>query len=180
MRVYLIRHPLPVVAAGVCYGSSDLPLAEDAAQCAARLAPLLPPAAQLYSSPLTRCRQLAKLLHAAPRYDERLMEMDFGSWELCTWDEIGRASLDAWAANPLAFVPPGGESVSALCARVDQFIADRRAEACQELVLVSHAGVLKALLAQLAGVPAPDWFTARFDYGAVSLIEDGRLVWCNQ
>ncbi|MFY9327935.1 MAG: alpha-ribazole phosphatase family protein [Georgfuchsia sp.] len=180
MRIYLIRHPRPAVATGICYGRSDLPLAENAAHCATRLVPLLPPSAPVYSSPLIRCRQLAKLLHPAPNYDDRLREMDFGAWEMQAWESIGREALDAWAAAPLDFVPPGGESVAAMRVRVNAFIAERKADACPELVLVSHAGVMKTLVAELTGVPASLWLSAQFDYGTVSLIEEGRVAWYNR
>ncbi|HMV17720.1 MAG TPA: phosphoglycerate mutase, partial [Rhodocyclaceae bacterium] len=42
MELHLIRHPRPDVAPGVCYGQTDVGLAESAAAVAARLRPLLP------------------------------------------------------------------------------------------------------------------------------------------
>lgn len=174
MRVYLIRHPKPAVAPGVCYGGTDLALAEAVAPCAARLRPLLPPMAPLYSSPLMRCRLLAEALHPTPRIDERLREIDFGHWEMQPWERLERRLLDAWAADPLAFQPPGGEAVAAMRARVRSFLSSLPNEA----VLVTHAGVMKLCVLELAG--ARDWFALHFAYGTVSLIEQGRLVWCNQ
>jgi broad specificity phosphatase PhoE len=38
-------------------------------------------------------------------------------------------------------------------------------------VLVAHSGVMKLCAAELAGVPASEWFSMRFDYGTASLIE---------
>lgn len=174
MRLFLIRHPLPAVPPGTCYGRTDLPLAGDPAKYAAALAPLLPARTPLYSSPLTRCRQLAELLHSTPVFDERIREIDFGEWEMQPWDALDRSLLDAWAADPFHFVPPGGEAVAALRKRVAAFLA----EIPNEAVLVAHAGVMKVCAAELAG--EEDWFSLRFDYGAVSLIEDGRLAWTNR
>lgn len=174
MRLWLIRHPPPAVAPGICYGATDLPLAEDPAVHAAALRPLLPPAVPLFASPLERCRRLAALLHPAPVIDARLREIDFGDWEMRPWDALDRALLDAWAADPFRFCPPGGEAVAALRARVAAFLAGLPDEA----VLVAHAGVIKACAAELAG--EADWFGLRFDYGAVSLIEDGRFAWRNR
>ena len=122
MRVFLIRHPPPAVAAGTCYGASDVDLAGDALDCAAHLRNRLPAHIPLYSSPLLRCRKLAEALHDAPKCDARLREMDFGAWELRPWNEIPRAQIDAWAAAPMTYVPPGGESVVALRARVAAFL----------------------------------------------------------
>lgn len=176
MRLYLVRHPQPEVAADTCYGRTDLPLAVDPAACAADLRGLLPPDTPVYSSPLTRCRQLADLLHPAPIFDDRLLELDFGAWEMQAWDAIDRAALDAWAADPLNFAPPGGEAVANLRLRV----LDLLAHLPDAAVLVAHAGVMKICAAELAGVPAQEWFGMRFDYGTATLIEDGRLVWQNR
>jgi alpha-ribazole phosphatase len=162
------------VPPGTCYGATDLPLADDPAASAAALRPLLPKNAPLYSSPLARCRRLATALHPAPVFDERLREIDFGDWEMQPWDSLDRDLLDAWAADPFNFVPPGGEAVAALRARVAAFLAGLPEEA----VLVAHAGVMKVCAAELAG--EEDWFSLRFDYGKASLIEDGRLLWTNR
>lgn len=167
MRLWLIRHPPPAVAPGLCYGRTDLPLADDPAPLAADLRARLPAGVPLYSSPLTRCRQLAEALHAAPIFEDRLREIDFGRWEMQPWDRLERALLDAWAADPFHFVPPGGEGIAALQARVKHFIG----ELTEDAVLVTHAGVIKVCAALLAG--ETDWFGLRFDYGSVTLFENG-------
>jgi alpha-ribazole phosphatase len=174
MRLFLIRHPQPAVAPGICYGSTDLPLHEDPARNAAALQGLLPPAAPLYSSPLARCRLLAEQLHSRPLFDDRLREIDFGNWEMQPWDTIERRLLDDWANDPFNFVPPGGEPVAKLRARVADFLTELPGEA----VLVAHAGVIKVCAAELAG--ERDWFKLIFDYGSISLIEKGCLVWHNR
>lgn len=167
MRLYLVRHPLPAVAPGTCYGRTDLGLAENPASLAARLQSLLPADVPLYASPLQRCRLLAEHLHPLPRLDERIREIDFGDWEMQPWERLDRALIDAWAADPFHFVPPGGEAVASLRARVSEFLAELTGDA----VLVTHAGVIKVCAAELAG--EEDWFGLRFDYGSVTLIENG-------
>ncbi|CAB1367751.1 alpha-ribazole phosphatase [Denitratisoma oestradiolicum] len=165
MRVFLIRHPRPAVAAGICYGQTDLALAEGVAACAARLKGQLPPDATIYTSPLRRCLELAKALCPTPRADPRLGEMHFGDWEMRSWDNIGRQALDDWAADPLDHVPPGGESVAMLRQRVVDFMAERQAEGHQTLVLVTHAGVMKVLSGLALGLAEADWLRLQFDYG---------------
>ncbi len=173
MRLWLIRHPPPAVPAGICYGATDLPLAENPAAHAERLAPWLPKDAPLFSSPLIRCRQLAEQLHPAPQFDPRLREIDFGDWEMRAWDSLERALLETWARDPFHFRPPGGEAVASLRARVADFLASLPNEA----VLVTHAGVIKVCVALLTG--EDDWFGLRFDYGSLTLIEHGvrQAVW---
>jgi len=180
VQLYLIRHPRPAVAQGLCYGRSDLALAEDASIAASALRFLLPENLPLFSSPLTRCRLLAEALHSAPQFDARLQELDFGDWELRTWDAIGRVALDAWAAQPLDFAPPGGESVAALRLRVADFLAELARTNLPSAVLVTHAGVMKACAAELLRLSTADWFGMQFEFGAVSLIKAGCLVWHNR
>ena len=180
MRIYLVRHPEPNVAAGICYGQTDLELARGIATSVAGLRGLLPADAALYSSPLRRCRDLANALYLMPVFDERLQEIHFGEWEMQPWDDIDRTALDAWASAPLDHAPPGGESVAALYERVAEVIRERSPAHPDSLVLITHAGVMKVCCGLLLELPQEEWLALRFDYGSVSLIEDGELVWHNR
>lgn len=163
------------MADGICYGATDLPLAEDAAEVADRLRPLLPDA-PVFSSPLARCRELAQALHPEPAFDDRLKELDFGDWEMRPWESLDCAALDAWAADPLGFAPPGGESVAELRVRVRSFLEGLSGD----VIVVAHAGVMKLCAAELAGVPSNEWFGMRFHYASVTLIEKNTLAWRNR
>ncbi len=167
MQLYLIRHPTPQVATGICYGRTDLALAEDVAAAAARIAPQLPPQAPVFTSPLQRCRQLADALHPAPRSDPRLQEMNFGAWEMRPWSQIQHEALDGWAANPLGYAPPAGETVAQLQARVQEFVRELRGEGLQRAVLVTHAGVLKVIVGRSRQLPAKEWMALKFEYESV-------------
>lgn len=149
MILHLIRHPRPAIEAGICYGRLDISAEIDAAAIA-HLRATLPADLPLWSSPLQRCRRLAEALHRQPRFDERLVEMNFGDWEGRPWQALPRAELDAWAGNVANFVPPGGESVAAVQARSLAFVAQLRVP---EAVLVTHAGVIRVLLAHFHGRP---------------------------
>lgn len=167
MQIYLIRHPAPQIATGVCYGRTDLPLAEAASAAAKRILPQLPPGLPLFTSPLQRCRQLAEALHPAPRSDARLQEMNFGVWEMCPWNLIERHALDDWAADPLGYVPSQGESVGQLQARVLDFINDARRQDLASAILVAHAGVMKVIVGRAQGLTAPQWMALKFDFESV-------------
>jgi alpha-ribazole phosphatase len=171
VQLYLIRHPAPQVAAGVCYGRTDLALAYDVAAAAARIRPQLPPQSPLFTSPLLRCRQLAAALHATPQSDERLQEMHFGDWEMTPWSRIQREALDGWAADPLGYRPPQGESVAELRARVLAFVADAHGAGLQQAVLVTHAGVMKVIVGQVRGLPESKWMGLSFDYESVVCVD---------
>jgi alpha-ribazole phosphatase len=156
------------VAAGLCYGHTDLSLADTVAPWAAALREEIDPSLPCYTSPLQRCRLLADALHPAPVADSRLMEMNFGEWEMQFWDALPRDALDAWAADPLGFAPPGGESVMQMQARVLAFLRERVED---DLLLVTHGGVIKLLWGLAHGEPPEVWQTRRFAYGSLVKLE---------
>lgn len=170
MILHLIRHSEPEVAPGLCYGRLDLP-AKNVAAAAERLRAELPPGLPVWSSPLRRCRELAGLLHAAPTVDDRLAEMDFGAWEGRPWDAIPRAELDAWAADVAGYAPPGGESAQAVQQRILSFVAALTAD---EAVVVTHAGVIRTLLAAQRDLPAARWCELQFPYASRTVLEIRR------
>ncbi len=170
MELFLIRHPEPAVAPGVCYGRSDLGLAGDAEAAAVRLRAHLPAAIAVYSSPLARCRALAERLAERPVFDERLVEMDFGEWEMQRWADIERATLDAWAADLLHFAPPGGESAAHLRARALHFLDDLGAAGHATAALVTHGGLLRVLCAHWLDLPPARWRELSFDFASVSRV----------
>ncbi len=170
MILHLIRHPKPRIASGICYGRLDL-LAENSADVAEKLRLDLPAGLPLWSSPLLRCRELAECLHPQPMFDERLAEMNFGDWEGQAWDDIPRAQLDAWAADVAGYTPPGGESPLSLQRRALDFIADL---SVPEAVIVTHAGVIRTLLAHWQGLPPERWTELVFAYGSCTRVEVHR------
>ncbi|MEO6352066.1 MAG: histidine phosphatase family protein [Oxalobacteraceae bacterium] len=156
MRVYLIRHPRPEVAPGICYGRSNLTVSsqEQAAVLAALLPQLqaLPSATPIFSSPLLRCATLAQKLAAARgaaavQFDARLAEMDFGAWEMRAWDAIAREDIDAWAADLTGYRPGGGECVLQGAARVHAFHADLARLPFDCAIVLCHAGTIRLSLA---------------------------------
>lgn len=166
MILHLIRHPKPVVEPGICYGRLDIS-AENVEAVAASLRAELPGDLPLWSSPLRRCRALAELLNPAPIFDERLVEMDFGAWEGRAWDAIPRLELDAWAADVAGYAPPGGESPLALQRRALDFVAMLDVP---EAVIVTHAGVIRTLLAHWQGLPPERWTELVFAYGSCTRV----------
>ena len=155
MKLHLVRHPQPDVAPGVCYGASDVAVAEaELARVHAHLrAHDLPGTLPVYASPLQRCAKLAHRLQ--PRslvFDARLAEMDFGSWEMRAWDHIPRPEVDAWATDLLHYRPGGAECVIDVAQRVAAFIDDLRRAGTDEALLICHAGTIRLLSAMRAGL----------------------------
>lgn len=167
MQLFLIRHPPPRLAAGVCYGQLDVD-SEDPQPAARRLRALLPAATPVIASPLRRARALAEALHPQPVFDERLLEIDFGEWEGVAWEQIDRQLLDAWASDVLHFVAPGGESVAMLQARALDCVRSLRGN---HAALVTHAGVIRAMLGHWLQLPIDEWSRLRLDFGSLTLLE---------
>jgi alpha-ribazole phosphatase len=170
MFLHLIRHPKPLIEAGICYGRHDCP-AENALSAAGVLLAELPAGLPVWSSPLRRCRELAEQLHAQSSIDDRLAEMNFGDWEGRRWDDIPRAELDAWAADVAGYAPPGGESPRDLQRRALDFVASLDVP---EAVIVTHAGVIRTLLAHWQGLPPERWTELNFAYGSCTRVDVPR------
>lgn len=170
MILHLVRHSKPLVEPGICYGRLD-PEAENAGVIASLLGTVLPHGLPVWSSPLRRCRSLAELLHPRPIFDDRLIEMSFGLWEGRPWEAIPRAELDAWATDVAGYAPPGGESPFRLQLRALDFVAGLDVP---EAVVVTHAGVIRVLLAHWRGLPPAEWPQLVFGYGSLTTVEVGR------
>ena len=176
LRLWLIRHFPPAVPPGVCYGQTDLPLLTplfEQSGALDRLCEQLPAnmaSLPVFSSPLQRCAELAAQLHPAPIIDARLQELDFGDWELQTWDAIGPTALDDWAADIAGFRPPQGETGYELQQRVLAWLHDIAINDA-EMVVVTHAGVMRALQAYHQQLQAHQWLSLRYDYGQVLCLD---------
>jgi alpha-ribazole phosphatase len=156
VKLHLVRHPQPDVGHGVCYGASDVGVAEhEIARVHASLrAAGLPRGMPVHASPLQRCSHLAQRLQARTLHlDARLAEMNFGTWEMRAWDSIPRAEVDAWAADLLHYRPGGAECVLDVARRVAAFTDDLRRSGDAEALLICHAGTIRLLSAMRAGEP---------------------------
>lgn len=175
--VFWVRHPRPDIAEGICYGKLDLPLADPVLETVDTLRSSLPQGARVWSSPLRRCLELARAIHREPSVHPDLREIDFGEWEGRGWDRIDRGLLDAWAADIDDFVPPGGESVASLRQRATKAVQGILANTAGEVIMVTHGGVMRVLLADALGLRGADCLRIQIGYGQVVRTEwvAGRL-----
>ncbi|WP_025761446.1 alpha-ribazole phosphatase [Dyadobacter tibetensis] len=173
MEIYLIRHTLPKLTPGLIYGHLDIPLAEGYAEEFDRIKALLPERLQtVYSSPSTRCRQLAEHLDPHYRIDERLRELHFGDWEGQTWDSVDQVKLKIWMDDFVNEPVPGGEHLLDLQKRVLQFWKELQLlETQNSIAIITHAGVIRLLLAMERQVALKDMFSISVGYGEVVMVE---------
>ena len=180
MRLYLIRHPKPQVAADVCYGRRDLAVSPEDLEAAILSVRGAVPAevlaeAAILTSPLARCRVLAEALahESPPNPSEELLEVDFGRWDGLPWSEVPRAELDAWAQDHRFYRPGGGESVDMVAARFRQWAQQRYNEGASCAIAVTHAGVIRVARACASGSWAECFDSAPIGFGAVHCLEVG-------
>lgn len=175
MNLYLVRHTTPDIAPGICYGQADIDVSADFEVELQSLRHKLArhSTAHIYSSPLRRCLKLARAFAGDTEVieDARLMELDFGDWELKSWNDIPRGLVDVWADDHVMQAPPQGESFHALSLRAQAFLREVSAShGGQDLLVFTHAGVIRALLSKALNLHLADTFRLQVDYGSVTQI----------
>lgn len=164
-RLILVRHGETAANRELRYiGSRDDALTERGQEQAQLLAAALTtlPISAIYVSPRQRtvatAQPIADALQLSMTLSDELRENAFGAWEGLSRAEVlahsteYAALLHAWEADATS-APPQGESIAAMTERVAAFVA----ELCvqhpdQTLLLVSHVGPIKALIARTLGV----------------------------
>ncbi len=181
MSLYLVRHTRVQIAPGICYGQSDIPLAETFKEEVAAVSGKLPAGDfPVYASPLSRCVRLAAQIAPAYRADERLMELNFGDWEMKTWDDIPRNESEKWMEDFVHRACPGGESYGQMAARVMPCITQIARAHPAGAVIVTHSGVIRLVWANAAGKPLAQAFDLRLDFGEVFSVDynpSGSKAW---
>ncbi|MFI3248747.1 MAG: histidine phosphatase family protein [Rikenellaceae bacterium] len=172
-KVYLQRHTKPQFEPQICYGVSDIPLHEDyrAIHLPALLGKLNDLAvSHIYTSPLKRCFILAcdikrefEILNIT--VDNRLMELNFGEWELVHWNDIYMsAEGKIWFDDFLYVSTPGGESFDDMVERVKKFTHMIKHKG-EDVIVVTHSGVIRAFMVIAGIVSAEEVFGVEVNYG---------------
>jgi alpha-ribazole phosphatase len=174
MLVYLIRHPQPIGAQGRCYGRKDLAVERVAlAAAAAAIRTQIPPAvlraATFFSSPLSRCLELARdLAHPGePIVCDDLVELDFGAWEGKSWEAVPRDELNAWAADVWGYRPGGGESAAMAADRWRRWSQALRHRPADAVLAVTHAGLIRVALACAGELSGPAFAGRHIPFGSI-------------
>lgn len=108
--------------------------------------------------------------------DARVREMDFGAWDGQLWETIEASDgerLRAWSDHWPDVAPPGGEPLSAVVDRAREWIRDIRASdagASLTIVVVTHAGWIRAAVAELLGRPLARMFDIPVDHGHATVV----------
>jgi alpha-ribazole phosphatase len=141
---------------------------------------------RLISSPLQRCArfaaELGEQLNLPVQLENDLQELHFGTWEgqsAAALMGTDAEALGLFWADPYAFTPPQGELVSEFAARVLGAVARlHQAYAGERVLLISHGGVMRLLLAQARGLPREQLLNVEVAHAslfALSVEADGSL-----
>ena len=142
---------------------------------------------RVVSSPLQRCARFAEVLAEGLglplTLEPGFQELHFGDWE-------GRSALDLmqdheaelgqfWA-DPYGFTPSGGEPVAAFAERVSAALQRlQMSYAGERVLLVTHGGVMRLLLARARGLPKEQLLQVQVGHGALHRVHveaDGRVL----
>jgi alpha-ribazole phosphatase len=174
MKVYIIRHTSVDVPKGVCYGQTDVPLREtfqdEARQVADNIKDLK--FDKVFCSPLSRCRRLAEFCgYADAQLDKRLLEMNFGEWEMQRYDEIKDPHIQEWYEDYYNQPATGGESFADQRHRLLDFFEDLKQQDYQTVAIFAHGGIqLQAMLIK-GLVTLDNAFASQPPYGGIIQID---------
>jgi len=147
----------------------------------------------VYSSDLVRTQSTARALSAPRNLETRLRpdlrEVHVGRWENMTWASLERdesKQLAYFAKDPARWDIGSNESFAALTIRVARAVMEiATAHPGQTVCIVTHANVIRALLARLHSLPSARFSEIpRCDNTSVTLLELGEnqgltLRWMN-
>jgi len=160
LHLSLLRHGATELAGGFRGSIDDALTAEGWKQMSAAVAEA-GPWDLIISSPLQRCAAFAHQLAAERgvplQLEGDVRELHFGAWEGQTALALmaeHEADLGQFWTDPYAFTPPYGEPVLEFATRVLGAIERIAAEqGGKRVLLISHGGVMRLLLAQARGLP---------------------------
>ncbi len=182
MRLFLVTHGETLwTAQGRFQGHADIVLNERGLRQANALQRHLAGNTfqAIVASDLARARKMAEIL-ALPhgltvQIDPRLRELDFGAWEGLLYEEVQQrypSDLAAWQANPPQVGPPGGERLTELARRLQDFLTDLANHPEDSTILVAaHRGSLRTLLCLLMGLAVTQHWEFRLEIASLSEVE---------
>jgi len=177
MEIYLVRHTETICEKGICYGQSDVALTEPFEIIFENIISQLPSEAIIFSSPLLRCVILAeyiqnKIKTISYQEDERLMEMNFGDWEMKNWNDIPPEQLNPWMEDFVNIRAFNGESFVELHKRTSTFLSEQISKKTDKpIVIITHAGIIRSFLCHHTSLPLKDAFQNKADFGQVIKID---------
>jgi len=184
--LFLVRHgETDWNRSGQIMGEQPVPMNENGEAQVKRLATFLQSRSihALYSSPVARALQTAEILASALQVpvtaDRGLTEINVGEWEGQYWkhltDEFARQQF---YTRPEEARPPGGETLSEVQTRAVAAVERARTrEGADRLLFVSHADVVRTILAHYLRLDLKTVRQLRIDHASLTALEiNGTLA----
>ncbi len=186
MKIILMRHG-EICPSGLekrYIGQEDYPMTEEGKQTVRQSLQALqrefPSLSLICCSDLKRCVQTAEIaceLYGLPwRQDRRLREICLGVWEGMTMRAVRERFPEEYrrrGESPELFRPPEGENFWQLARRALDALHFWLGEAKQPdpMLVITHAGVIKALQSLTENHSLQQVFACRVDYGAYYVMD---------
>ncbi len=158
--VYLVRHgETDWNRSGQIMGTRPIPLNERGRAQARKLGMLMEGVkiGRIVTSPVARAVQTAEILQETLRaplhHDPGLAEVSVGDWEGKFWDDlVDDDARTNFYRRPDVTRPPGGETLQEVQARAVSALTRALGPETVPVLLVSHADVIRTLLAHCLGL----------------------------
>ncbi len=129
---------------------------------------------KVWSSPLKRCAQTAKMLGTPVSTSDLLMEIDYVNHEGILTSESNAKYPVRTHNGPISLDPTGSEKRSNLPIRGRQFLEESRLSGVRgngDIVIVGHGSAMRGLLVALLGLPDNAMRNFVIDNGSVSTVQ---------
>ncbi|MGR5238883.1 alpha-ribazole phosphatase family protein [Vibrio alfacsensis] len=165
LNLYLVRHGKVSAPPGL-HGQADLKVdAAEQLKIAQAWIESGKQVAGVITSPLSRCHDLARLIAEQQwlpmKVESDLQELNFGDFDGVPFDMISEhwSKLDAFWQSPAQHPLPNAESLELFYDRVSCAWSQIINDINDNLIIVTHGGVIRMILAQVLGV---DWRNPRW------------------
>ncbi len=166
----LLRHGEPELK-GVYLGHTDSELSEQGVRDSLTAIEHNPGWDLVVSSPLQRCRYIAETVSQRLGLNllilDQLQEYNFGEWDGQRFEAVYAQQshlADNFWLDPEANPPPSGELVADFSSRVRAAKTQLLARDEKRILIVTHGGVIRAMVADLLDIKPQYWGRIKVDY----------------
>ncbi len=158
MKIYFLRHTTLDIDDDIFYGQTDVDVSANFLKEVSVIKKKLKDEGLdfkktiVVTSPLKRCKKLAKKICDNFTVDPRLKELNLGDWELKKISSIPKQHIKQWENNILDFQIPNGETNKKFLDRLKRFLNDSK-QINQDLLVVTHAGSINGMISILTKEP---------------------------
>ena len=184
--IHMIRHgAINPTLRGRYIGATDVPLSDKGKMDLRKLNATMayPYAKAVFTSPLKRCTQTARILYPdiEPLVIDHLMECHFGEWENKCADELMYdETFKRWLAGDPSVKPPRGESnadfTRRICLIFESIVDGLIKTGTTDAAIITHGGVMTTLLS-VYGLPQAKPFDWVCDNGFGYSLRITPMLW---